>query len=287
MSLADNMAQTGMRVGGTSEQAVGEGRADAPVGTTLAMIEQAQKVLNAVHKRMHAAQADEFRLLVKVFREHPESFWERCRKPTMQWNEELLVRALNDCELVPQADPNTASHSQRLMKVAALKQLQAAQPGLYDPIAVDKMALTALGWSNPEQFMAPPAAQGAPPPELLAAQAKAASEAKTADARMLGAQTGAALAQAKLMNPDQSGPSEMELALKAKAEDTRAQQVEFQQRRASADDLNRDKDREADLAIEQAKLVADMLRLDAESALPAGALQEALTDLGNGIHGTG
>jgi len=287
MQLADNMAQTGMRVGGTSEQAVGEGRADAPVGTTLAMIEQAQKVLNAVHKRMHAAQADEFRLLVKVFREHPESFWERCRKPTMQWNEELLIQALNDCELVPQADPNTASHSQRLMKVAALKQLQAAQPGLYDPIAVDKMALTALGWSNPEQFMAPPAAQGAPPPELLAAQAKAASEAKTADARMLGAQTGAALAQAKLMNPDQSGPSEMDLALKAKAEDTRARQIEFQQQRAGADDLNRDKDREADLAIEQAKLVADMLRLDAESALPVGAVQEALTDLGNGIHGTG
>ena len=47
---------TGMRIGGTSEQQVGEGRADAPVGTTLAMIEQAAKVLNAVHKRMHAAQ---------------------------------------------------------------------------------------------------------------------------------------------------------------------------------------------------------------------------------------
>jgi hypothetical protein len=236
---------------------------------------------------MHAAQADEFRLLVREFREHPESFWERCRKPTIQWNEALFTQALNDCELVPQADPNTASHSQRLMKVAALKQLQAAQPGLYDPIAVDKMALVALGWSNPEQFMAPPAAQGAPPPELLAAQAKAASEAKTADARMLDAQTGAALAQAKLMNPGQSGPSEMEMALKAKAEDTRAQQVAFQQQRASVDDANRDKDREADMAIEQAKLVADMLRLDAESALPAGAVQEALTDLGNGIHGTG
>jgi hypothetical protein len=79
----------------------------------------------------------------------------------------------------------------------------------------------------------------------------------------------------------------MEMALKAKAEDTRAQQVAFQQQRASVDDANRDKDREADMAIEQAKLVADMLRLDAESALPAGAVQEALTDLGNGIHGTG
>jgi hypothetical protein len=43
MQLVNDMAQTGMRIGGTSEQQVGEGRADAPVGTTLAMIEQAVK----------------------------------------------------------------------------------------------------------------------------------------------------------------------------------------------------------------------------------------------------
>ena len=55
MTLVANMADTGMRLGGTSEQQVGEGRADAPVGTTLAMIEQATKILNSVHKRMHAS----------------------------------------------------------------------------------------------------------------------------------------------------------------------------------------------------------------------------------------
>jgi hypothetical protein len=49
MNLVSNMAETGMRIGGTSEQQVGEGRADAPVGTTLAMIDQATKVMNAVH----------------------------------------------------------------------------------------------------------------------------------------------------------------------------------------------------------------------------------------------
>jgi hypothetical protein len=43
MSLVNDISQTGMRIGGTSEQQVGEGRADAPVGTTLAMIEQATK----------------------------------------------------------------------------------------------------------------------------------------------------------------------------------------------------------------------------------------------------
>lgn len=149
MGLVENMAQTGMRVGGTSELQVGEGRADAPVGTTLAMIEQATKILNAVHKRMHSAQAEEFQLLMKCFREHPESFWDRNKKPTVQWNEQLLLQALNDNELVPQADPNTASHSQRVMKIMALKQLQSSNPQLYDQVAVDTAALRAIGWNNP------------------------------------------------------------------------------------------------------------------------------------------
>jgi len=128
MTLSENMATTGARVGGTAEMAVGEGRADAPVGTTLAMIEQATKILNAVHKRMHAAQAEEFQLLARCFRENPESFWQRKGKPSYPWSEQTFVQALNDCELIPQADPNTASHTQRLMKVMALKQLQAASP---------------------------------------------------------------------------------------------------------------------------------------------------------------
>jgi hypothetical protein len=189
MTLTDNMASTGMRVGGTSEMQVGEGRADAPVGTTLAMIEQATKILNAVHKRMHSAQAEEFQLLARTFKENPESFWQRKGKPSYAWSEQTFLQALNDCELVPQADPNTASHTQRLMKVMALKQLQAASPSMYDPIAIDTAALKAIGWSNPEQFLAPQQAQQNPPPELVAQQAKAQSEGIKAQAAMMDAQT--------------------------------------------------------------------------------------------------
>jgi hypothetical protein len=155
MALVSDMAQTGMRVGGTSEAQVGEGRADAPVGTTLAMIDQATKVMNAVHKRLHAAQAEEFRLLCDCFREHPESFWQRNRRPAYAWDEQTFLLALEDYDLTPQADPNTASHTQRIMKVMALKQLQAANPNLYDPVAIDEAALQAIGWNNPQQFMRP------------------------------------------------------------------------------------------------------------------------------------
>lgn len=189
MNLVTNMAETGARIGNTSELQVGEGRADIPVGTTLALIEQAQKVLNSVHKRMHTSQAEEFKLLIECFREHPESFWQKNKKPSAKWDEKTFLEAINNVELVPQADPNTASQTQRLMKVMALKQLQAAQPSLYDPIAIDTAALQAIGWSNPMQFMAPATAQGQPPPELVAMQAKTAAQTKAADAKMLEAQS--------------------------------------------------------------------------------------------------
>ena len=197
MQLVQNIVETGQRIGGVSEMMVGEGRADAPVGTTLAMIEQAQKILNSVHKRMHAAQAQEFQLLAECFRENPQSFWQRKRKNAYPWDEQRFLQALDNAELVPQADPNTASHTQRLMKIMALKQLQQAQPGLYDPIAIDTAALQAIGWNNPEQFFAPPDAQGKPPPELMKAQAEMQIKKQDADTKAMEAQ-----ARAKKMEAD-------------------------------------------------------------------------------------
>ena len=225
MQLVDNMAQTGQRVGGTSEQQVGEGRADAPVGTTLAQIEQAQKILNSVHKRMHAAQAEEFQLLADCFAEHPESFWQKNRRPAYPWNEQTFMKAVEDCDLVPQADPNTASHTQRLMKIVALKQLQAANPGMYDPIAVDTAALQAIGWSNPSQFMAPPEAQMKPPPELMQAQAQTQATVMTAQARMLDAQTKAQQAQAKLGL--ENGKQQLEAQIKMQDMQIKAQKAQI------------------------------------------------------------
>jgi hypothetical protein len=215
MTLVDNMAQTGMRIGGTSEQQVGEGKTDMPVGTTLAMIEQAGKVLNSVHKRLHAAQCAEFVLLTREFKEHPESFWQKNRRPAYPWDEQKFLQALEDCDLVPQADPNTSSQAQRLMKIMALKQLQQASPALYDPIAVDVAALQAMGWSNPEQFMVPSEASGKPPPELLEAMAKMEDSKKSTEARMLDAQTRAKESDARIALDQQKAGLE---AAKAQAE---------------------------------------------------------------------
>ena len=275
MQLVNDMAQTGMRIGGTSEQQVGEGRADAPVGTTLAMIEQAVKVTNAVHKRMHAAQTEEFKLLVTCFKENPQSFWQRKCKSRTKWDEDMFMQAVNNCELVPQADPNTASHGQRVMKIMALKQLQQANPSMYDPIAIDTAALQAIGWSNPQQFMAPPSAQNAPPPELQQAMAKVQNETKEADAKVAEAQAKVAEIQAKIQQgafapkqdgvaagPHQQIDTEVEQVMaQAKMMDaqTRAKELGLKHSDVQMENENRDLDRQSREKVQLLELARDIM----------------------------
>ena len=268
MALVNDMAMTGMRIGGTSEQQVGEGRAEAPVGTTLAMIEQAAKVMNAVHKRLHAAQAEEFRLLCECFRENPESFWQRNSKPTMPWDQQTFLQALEDYDLTPQADPNTASHGQRVMKIMALKQLQQANPSMYDPIAIDTAALQAIGWSNPSQFMAPPNAQASPPPELLQAQAKMKNDEMTANARMMEAQARAAETQAKIQSgafaPKQDSGEMGQAAMTSAQADlinaqTKRDEIGVRHQERMVEDQNRDLDRQSRERVAMLQLARDLV----------------------------
>ena len=168
MQLAQNIAEYGQRVGGTAEMAVGEGRQDAPVGTTLAIIDQATKVMNSVHKRLHAAQSEEFQLLRDCFKENPESFWQRNKSPAYPWDQDTFLQALENHYLVPQADPNTASHTQRMMKTVALIQLAAQSPDMFDLQAVNRQAIRTIGY-NPDEFIKKD--QGEMSPEAMKAMA--------------------------------------------------------------------------------------------------------------------
>jgi len=179
--LVDNIAQTGQRVGGTAEIQIGEGRQDAPVGTTLALIEQATKIMDAVHKRLHAAQAEEFQMLKECFRENPDSFT-RAVKGKLEWRPEEFAAALEDASLVPQADPNTPSHMHRLMKAMALKQLQGASPELYNKRAVDQRILRMIGMDDAETLMVPAGAPQPPNPEILKGMAELQLKAKAQQA---------------------------------------------------------------------------------------------------------
>lgn len=283
MQLVQDMAETGRRIGGTAEVQVGEGRADVPVGTVMAMIDQAIKVMNAVHKRMHAAQAEEFQLLKREFREHPETFWQRGCKSKTPWDKAKFLAALNNCDLVPQADPNTSSSGQRLMKVMALKQLQGASPNLYDPIKVDTAALNAIGWPNPEEFFVPPEARQKPPPQLIQAQAqmqneatKAAADDKRATADLIEAQAANKEAETKIavghFTPKQesaglAGSQQIDTPVdKAEATaklidaHTRAREATVHEREAEVENQNRDQDRVAHEREAAIKLASDVIR---------------------------
>ena len=279
-NLTQNIVEAGQRVGGTSELNVGEGRQDAPVGTTLALIDQATKVMNAVHKRMHASQADEFQLLVRCFREHPDSFWKKLKGPSLQWNEQIFNQAVNDYELVPQADPNTASHTQRVMKIMALKQLQQANPGMFDAVAIDKAALRAMGWSNPEQFIAAPTPP-VPPPEAMAKMEELKIKKQDADTKQMLAQAKIAETQANIAKDgqDQQGvPLDQNklIDLQIKKAEMQQQEADMQMKRMDIesrlqiermnekdnelDNWNRRKDRESSERIAAVKLAQDVMK---------------------------
>jgi len=278
MQLVGDMAQTGMRIGGTSEQQVGEGKMEAPVGTTLAMIEQATKVMNAVHKRLHAAQAREFQLLVECFKEHPEAFWQRRGRSNVRWDEAMFMQAVNNCELVPQADPNTASQGQRMMKVLAIKQLQAQNPSMYDPLAIDTAAIQAIGFSNPQQFFAPPQAQQQPPPEMQQIMSKMKVEQQSADAKTAIAKAKMAEVQAKAVQgafrPKSDGEQQPQQPTSVEMLTAQAKMMDAQTRRMLAgtkehdvqlEDQNRDADRQSREKVQLMELVREVL------THPAGA----------------
>jgi hypothetical protein len=158
VALIAQLREVAGRLGGTADIAVGEGRQDAPVGSTVAMIEQATKIEGAVHKALHAAQAEEFRLLCELFREDPEALWRGNKRPALGTGEERLARftaALDNSDIVPAADPNVPSHVHRIMKATAIKQLAAANPQMYNQIAVDSRVLSMLNVDRPQELFMP------------------------------------------------------------------------------------------------------------------------------------
>jgi hypothetical protein len=174
LNLLNMVEQGGQRLGGIADMAVGDANnSQAPVGTTIALIEQATKVMSAAHKRMHAAQAREFQLLKDLFKECPEAFWENNQYPAGNWTPQTLIDALNNVNLVPVADPNTPSQTARIQKAMAIKQMQTANPQLYDPIATDMRILTMLGIDDAQSlFNKNPQGPQQDPAPMMMAQAK-------------------------------------------------------------------------------------------------------------------
>lgn len=178
-----HIEELGSRLGGAAQVKVAEGRQDAPVGTTLAMLEQATKVESAVHKELWRAQSEEFQLMKALFREHPQDFIDAMKqKGSTDWDEGKFLQALDEASIVPQADPNTPSHMHRLMKAMGLIQLDKAYPGEMSPTKIVKRVVAMLGFGDFDSLKNDQQ-QGGMPPEAMAKMAELQlGEKKLADA---------------------------------------------------------------------------------------------------------
>lgn len=180
VQLIEQTRGVAQRLGGTADMPVGEGKQDAPVGTTLALIEQQTKIEGSVHKALHAAQSEEFRLLVKLFKDDPEALWRGNRRPAFGTAQddaaraariEKFKRALDDCDIQPMADPNVPSDMHRNLMVMGIKQFTAGNPA-YDPVKVDRWAAKQMFKMSDGDFNAlllPPMPPG-PNPLMLQAE---------------------------------------------------------------------------------------------------------------------
>ena len=157
MQLVESLEARAQRLGGTADVQVGEGNQQAPVGTTISLIEQAQKVMSAVHKRIHQAQSEEFRLWQELIREDPDALWRHL--PEKPHNADQIVEALNNYELVPRADPNVHSSMVRLAKAEAGKQLVQGAPQMFDVKSAMEWYCDQVGIPELKQFIVAPQPQ--------------------------------------------------------------------------------------------------------------------------------
>lgn len=136
----------------TTFEDMAEQRADVPVGTTLARLEQAMVVYRAIHGRLHAAMQ---RLLAILHRLN--GMYLDDEKIESELGEELATRADFDgpMDVVPVSDPNIFSETQRVMQGQAVGQRAAERPDLYDARKVEEFILSSLKIPNAETMLVP------------------------------------------------------------------------------------------------------------------------------------
>jgi hypothetical protein len=173
LALIQTITEQSKSAGASVEVPVGEGIQNVPVGTMLAHIETATKLMAATHKLGHMAQDEELSLIADLFRENPSAFWKGNKQSKNFWDEAKFIQALDTYTLKPKSDPNVPSHIHRVMRAVALTELQAGPLGaLMDPMETLKRVLAAMREDPKGLIKAPPPPSTQPSPEEITAQAK-------------------------------------------------------------------------------------------------------------------
>lgn len=140
-SLLGNIVEEGRRIGSVADIQVGDMNAQAPVGTTLALMERSMKVMSGVQARMHAAMKKELRLLSSIIRDYMPSEYAYEMDGDFDRQRDFDSRV----DVIPVSDPNAATMSQRIMQYQAALQLSQQAPQLYDLGKLHRQMLEVLG----------------------------------------------------------------------------------------------------------------------------------------------
>jgi len=156
MQLRDKLREEARSLAANAEIAVGDGRQDAPVGTTVALLEQATKVQSAIMKRERAALRDEFRLLGRIFAQSlpdaPYPF------PVRGGQAAIMRTDFSDrIDVVPVADPNISNSAQRQLRAEVVLRLATGMPQAgWDQREVVAGLMRELQVQNIDRVLPPP-----------------------------------------------------------------------------------------------------------------------------------
>jgi hypothetical protein len=139
--LLGNVVQEGRRISSMADLQVSDMNSQAPVGTTLALLERNMKVMSGIQHRLHAAMWQELRLLARVIRDFMTPKYDY--DPEMEFDRSADFGS--GVDIIPVSDPNAATTAQRIMQYQAALQMSAQAPQLYDMGKLHRQMLEVLG----------------------------------------------------------------------------------------------------------------------------------------------
>ena len=150
LALLQRITEEGRRLGAISDMNVSDMSANAPVGTTLALLERQLKPMAAVQSRVHYAMKLEFKLLKGIIAEYapedyqyePESGLARARK-----EDYAMV------DVIPVSDPNSSTMAQRVVQYQAVFQMAQSAPQIYDLPYLHRQMIEVLGVKNADKMV--------------------------------------------------------------------------------------------------------------------------------------
>lgn len=140
-SLLGDVVNEGRRISSMADLQVSDMSAQAPVGTTLALLERNMKVMSGIQHRLHAALKQELRLLARVIRDFMGPKYDYFEMEDF----DRVADFSAGVDVIPVSDPNAATTAQRIMQYQAALQLSQQAPQLYDMGKLHRQMLEVLG----------------------------------------------------------------------------------------------------------------------------------------------